>query len=428
MASLAERLKPERRSRSGPPGEGRSLRLVLVIRPSLSVLPHLQQPLNVGDPDSGDRHPRLRPDLRDRLRGHRPVRRARCWRCPASSSAGRPTVANLPLGGPLALGIGAERCGLINGLLITFGKLPPFIATLAMLERGAGAGAGDLGGRPDQPDTGVRLAPRGHASAVVPVPVILMLVMGPSPPWCSAAPTRAAHVRHRRQRGGRRLSGMNVSRQKLVIYALSGALRRRRRHPAHRPAGLGPAAGRLHLRARRHRRGRDRRRQPLGGVGKASGTLIGALILARAAQRPEPAERLGVLAAGRHRRRDRPRGDDGHPETQEALEGGEAMRTRATMLAAIVAGGSGGGPGGRLPARGGEEGREEAEDRALCLYAEQPVLRAAAQRRPAGRGRGGASSSSPTRRTTPPPSRTTSRTSLPSRSTRSWSTRSTRRP
>ena len=63
--------------------------------------------------------------------------------------------AGLPVALTLALA-SAAACGLLNGLFVTMGRLPPFIATLGMMSVARGPGA-DLGRRPA--DLGVRRDP-----------------------------------------------------------------------------------------------------------------------------------------------------------------------------------------------------------------------------------------------------------------------------
>jgi ribose transport system permease protein len=73
--------------------------------------------------------------------------------------------------GGLAAGLG---CGLVNGLLITFGRLPPFIATLGMMSVARGAALLYTEGRPISgfPE-GFRQLATGEI-LFVPVPVVIM--------------------------------------------------------------------------------------------------------------------------------------------------------------------------------------------------------------------------------------------------------------
>src|SRR5438034_8168885 len=84
----------------------------------------------------------------------------------------------LPL--PLALMVGLSAgllCGLVNGLLITVGRLPPFIATLGMMSVARGAALMFTEGRPI---SGFSEGFRALATArvlVVPAPVLLTAVV-----------------------------------------------------------------------------------------------------------------------------------------------------------------------------------------------------------------------------------------------------------
>lgn len=171
-------------------------------------------------------------------------------------------------------------CGLVSGALISFGKLPPFIATLAMLSVGRGLSLVISQGSPIPfPDSVSHLG--DTIGGWLPVPVIVMVVMG----LLTAGLLARTYVgRAMYAIGGNeeaaRLSGIRVNRQKLAIYALSGAFAAvagivlaSRLSSAQPQAAVGyeldaiaaVVIGGASL---------------SGGVGKASGTLIGALILA----------------------------------------------------------------------------------------------------------------------------------------------------
>jgi ribose/xylose/arabinose/galactoside ABC-type transport system permease subunit len=191
-------------------------------------------------------------------------------------------VANLPLPLALALGVGAgASAGLINGLLITLGNLPPFIATLAMLSAARGLALVISGGVPLNPIPGPILSlGSGDLFGFVPLPVILMLVM-----WAitvgilrSTYAGRAMYAIGGNEEASR-LSGINVSRQKLLIYTLSGLF-----------AGIAGVLLTARLASAQPQAGFTFELDAIaavviggaslsGGVGSASGTLIGALIL-----------------------------------------------------------------------------------------------------------------------------------------------------
>lgn len=179
----------------------------------------------------------------------------------------------------LAVGTGVA-CGLINGALVAYGKLPPFIATLAMLSVGRGLALVLSGGSPlTLPDP---VAAFGETlGGWLPVPVLVMVVMGGI---TALVLTRTFSGRSMYALGGNeeaaRLSGIRVSRQKLVIYGLSGAFAAVAGIVlASRLASAQPQAAsgyELDAIAAVVIGGASLK----GGAGKASGTLVGALILA----------------------------------------------------------------------------------------------------------------------------------------------------
>ncbi|MFI6872933.1 substrate-binding domain-containing protein [Streptomyces sp. NPDC050400] len=171
-------------------------------------------------------------------------------------------------------------CGFVNGALISYGKLPPFIATLAMLSVGRGLSLVISQGSPIPfPDSVSRLG--DTLGGWLPVPVIVMVVMG----LVTAVVLGRTFIgRSMYAIGGNeeaaRLSGLRVKRQKLVIYGLSGLFAA--------VAGI-VLASRLASAQPQAAQGYELDAiaavviggaSLAGGVGKASGTLIGALILA----------------------------------------------------------------------------------------------------------------------------------------------------
>ncbi|MEU1075606.1 MULTISPECIES: substrate-binding domain-containing protein [unclassified Streptomyces] len=179
----------------------------------------------------------------------------------------------------LAIGTGLA-CGAVNGALVAYGKLPPFIATLAMLSVGRGLSLVLSQGSPIAfPESVSRVGDTlgGH----LPVPVIVMVVMG----LLTALILSRTYIgRSMYAIGGNeeaaRLSGLRVKRQKIAIYALSGLFAA--------VAGV-VLASRLVSAQPQAAQGYELDAIAAvviggaslsGGVGKASGTLIGALILA----------------------------------------------------------------------------------------------------------------------------------------------------
>ncbi|GKQ37606.1 substrate-binding domain-containing protein [Streptomyces sp. A012304] len=171
-------------------------------------------------------------------------------------------------------------CGLVNGFLIAYGKLPPFIATLAMLSVGRGLSLVISEGSPIAfPDSVSHLG--DTLGGWLPVPVLVMIVMG----LIAAFVLGRTYIgRSMYAIGGNeeaaRLSGLRVKKQKLAIYALSGVFAA--------AAGVVLAA-RLSSAQPQAADGYELDAiaavviggaSLAGGTGKASGTLIGALILA----------------------------------------------------------------------------------------------------------------------------------------------------
>ncbi|MGW4385809.1 ABC transporter permease/substrate-binding protein [Streptomyces sp. NPDC004685] len=171
-------------------------------------------------------------------------------------------------------------CGFVNGALISYGKLPPFIATLAMLSVGRGLSLVISQGSPIPfPQSVSRIG--DTLGGWLPVPVLVMVVMG----LITALILGRTFIgRSMFAIGGNeeaaRLSGLRVKRQKVVIYALSGLFAA--------VAGI-VLASRLTSAQPQAAQGYELDAIAAvviggaslsGGVGKASGTFIGALILA----------------------------------------------------------------------------------------------------------------------------------------------------
>ncbi|WP_329276595.1 ABC transporter permease/substrate-binding protein [Streptomyces sp. NBC_01451] len=171
-------------------------------------------------------------------------------------------------------------CGLVNGFLISYGKLPPFIATLAMLSVGRGLSLVISQGSPIAfPSSVSHLG--DTLGGWLPVPVLVMVAMGLVTAFVLG---RTYLGRSMYAIGGNeeaaRLSGLRVKKQKLAIYALSGLFAA--------AAGI-VLASRLSSAQPQAAQGYELDAiaavviggaSLAGGTGKASGTLIGALILA----------------------------------------------------------------------------------------------------------------------------------------------------
>ncbi len=185
---------------------------------------------------------------------------------------------------PLALtaGLGAGLlCGVINGLLITVGRLPPFIATLGMMSVARGLALMFTEGRPISGfDENFRSLATGEVLRI-PTPVIIMIGV-----------YVIAHFVLRRTKLGRYtyaiggneeaalLSGINVRLYKTMVYGLAGML-----------SGLAAILLTARLNSAQPIAGMSYELDAiaatviggtslLGGEGTVLGTLIGALIMA----------------------------------------------------------------------------------------------------------------------------------------------------
>jgi ribose transport system permease protein len=116
-------------------------------------------------------------------------------------------------------------CGLTNGILISYGKLPPFISTLGMMSVARGAALLYTGGRPISGfGSGFRFLATGEI-LYIPVPVILMILVYLI---AHVVLTRTKLGRYTYAIGGNEeaalLSGVNVNMYKTMVYGLSGML------------------------------------------------------------------------------------------------------------------------------------------------------------------------------------------------------------
>ncbi|MEV7907077.1 ABC transporter permease/substrate-binding protein [Streptomyces anulatus] len=193
----------------------------------------------------------------------------------SATSAGVPVVLAVVLA--VLTGI---ACGFVNGALVSYGKLPPFIATLAMLSIARGLSLVISQGSPIAFPESVSVL-GDTLGGWLPVPVLVMIAMG----LITALILGRTFIgRSMYAIGGNeeaaRLSGLRVKRQKIVIYALSGLFAA--------VAGI-VLASRLVSAQPQAAQGYELDAiaavviggaSLAGGVGKASGTLIGALILA----------------------------------------------------------------------------------------------------------------------------------------------------
>lgn len=125
----------------------------------------------------------------------------------------------------LGLGVGTAF-GLVNGLMVTVGRLPPFIATLGTLSIGRGLMYIITKGVPVTPETPAIFSVLGQGYVGwVPVPVVIMFVLATIFSLLMAFTTFGRRVY---ATGGNEnaawLSGVNTARVKITVYTLSGAI------------------------------------------------------------------------------------------------------------------------------------------------------------------------------------------------------------
>jgi len=132
--------------------------------------------------------------------------------------AGQP--AGVAVAGAVFTGVG---CGLLNGLLVSVGRLPPFIATLGMMSVARGAALVLTEGRPISGfSDGFRWVATGSVGTV-PAPVLVTVLVYVA---AHIVITRTTFGRYVYAIGGNeeatRLSGVSVRFHKTAIYAVSG--------------------------------------------------------------------------------------------------------------------------------------------------------------------------------------------------------------
>lgn len=177
----------------------------------------------------------------------------------------------------LATGV---ACGFVSGSLVAYGRLPSFIATLAMLSIARGLALVLSGGVPLPQPPAVAWFGR-TIGGWLPIPVLIMLVLGG---LASFILNRTYTGRAMYAIGGNeeaaRLSGINVRRQQLIIFSLAGFFSA--------VAGM-VLAGRLASGQPQAAAGYELDAiaavviggaSLAGGQGRAFGTFVGALVLA----------------------------------------------------------------------------------------------------------------------------------------------------
>ena len=185
----------------------------------------------------------------------------------------------LPVAISLALGVGI-LAGCLNGLLVTLGRIPPFIATLGTMSAVRGLALMYTGGTPISGFSADFRALAAGGLFGVPAPVVVMLGVYLV---AHAVLVRTKVGRYAYAIGGNeegaRLSGINVTFHKTVVYAICGML-----------SGLAAVLLSARLNSAQPIAGTSYELDAIaaaviggtslmGGEGTLAGTLIGALIM-----------------------------------------------------------------------------------------------------------------------------------------------------
>lgn len=127
-----------------------------------------------------------------------------------------------PVAIALALGVGLA-CGLANGVLITFGRLPPFIATLGMMSVARGGALMMAEGRPISGFSEGFRALATERVLMIPAPVIITALIYAVSHFVLAQTVfgRATYAIGGNEEAAR-LSGVQVRFHKTAIYGLAG--------------------------------------------------------------------------------------------------------------------------------------------------------------------------------------------------------------
>jgi ribose/xylose/arabinose/galactoside ABC-type transport system permease subunit len=192
------------------------------------------------------------------------------------------STAGLPFGLAIVVGLAAgAAAGLVNGLLITEGKLPPFIATLAMLSVARGLTLVMSDGRPISGlPSWFRQLVSYRLFGIVPLSVLLVVllyVLGSA--YLRLRPSGRALYAIGGSEEVARLSGLRVDREKLKVYTAAGFL-----------AGVGGLVLAARLNSAQPTAGGGVELDVIaavviggaslaGGAGTVAGTLTGALII-----------------------------------------------------------------------------------------------------------------------------------------------------
>ncbi len=192
-------------------------------------------------------------------------------------------IGQYPLIVPILIGLSvAALAGIINGLIIAYFELPPFIVTLGMMTAARGVAFLWTGGKPigDFSDSFNYLG-AGFVFGVVPMPILLLVVITAFT-WMILSKTKFG--RHIYALGGNEqaaiISGVNVKLIKIVVYGYASLL-----------AGVAGISLSARIESGQPSAGLSYEldaiagaviggtSQSVGGIGTVQGTIIGTLII-----------------------------------------------------------------------------------------------------------------------------------------------------
>jgi ribose transport system permease protein len=132
--------------------------------------------------------------------------------------------AAVPVAIALALAVGLG-CGLVNGVLVTFGRLPPFIATLGMMSVARGAALMLAEGRPISGfEDGFRMLATGRVLMMPAPAIIAALIYGVAHFVLGHTVFGRATYAIGGNEEAARLSGVHVRYHKTAIYGVAGLM------------------------------------------------------------------------------------------------------------------------------------------------------------------------------------------------------------
>lgn len=119
--------------------------------------------------------------------------------------------------------LAGAAAGGINGILVSYGRVPPFITTLAMLIMARGAALAMTSGQPIVRSSGFYLFLGEGLLGPIPVPILIMvLVLLACHFILSKTPMGSSIYAIGGNEEAARLSGIKISRIKVIVYVISG--------------------------------------------------------------------------------------------------------------------------------------------------------------------------------------------------------------